>query len=30
LTARGRTHLQQELSSLDQIVRTGLTRLNHS
>ena len=27
LTALGRTHLQQELSNLDHIVRTGLRRL---
>jgi DNA-binding PadR family transcriptional regulator len=29
LTAQGREHLQKELSSLDQIVRTGLRRLKH-
>jgi len=30
ITAEGRRHLQQELSELNQIVRTGLSRLKHA
>jgi DNA-binding PadR family transcriptional regulator len=30
ITASGRQHLQQELSTLQQIVKTGLTRMKHA